>query len=123
MIQLRILAAAAAVAASAAALLPTPAHAAEGCGAIYSAGQTGVGKCTYVASANGAIIASSVNWKVTVVHPNGTSNIFSGNTPAYHPSSGAPIKAGDSVTAEVFGPGSVIVGTATEGNNVVLPKP
>lgn len=122
MTKLRILAAVA-VAASTAAFLPTPAQAAEGCGAVYSAGQTGVGRCTYVATANGAIIASSVNWKVTVAHPNSTSNVYSGNTPAYHPSSGAPIKAGDTVTAEVSGPGSVIVGTATEGNNVVLPKP
>lgn len=100
----------------------SPAHAAEGCGAVFSAGATGVGRCTYVASANGAIIASSTNWKVTITR-GGSSSSVGGTAPEYRPSSEGRIRAGDVVTAEVFGPGSVIVGTATEGNNIVPPQP
>lgn len=98
-------------------------HAAEGCAAIYSAGQTQVARCTYKATAAGAIIAGSSSWKVTVTKASGAKKVYSGSTPEYLPSSGAPIVAGDTVVAEVSGPGQVIVGTATEGNNVVLPKP
>jgi hypothetical protein len=118
----RIFALAAVVAAAAGSIAAPGARAAEGCGAVYSAGQTNVGRCTYTATAPGAIVASSVNWKVTVKRGASTL-VFGANAPAYHPSSGAPIKAGDVVTAEVFGPGAVIVGTATEGDGVVLPQP
>ena len=114
--------AAAGLAAVSFSVVHSPAQAAEGCGAVYSANTTRVGRCTYVATANGSIIASSTSWKVTITR-GGTPLVIGGTTPAYYPSSGAPIKAGDVVTAEVFAPGSIIVGTATEGSNVVLPQP
>lgn len=99
------------------------AQAAEGCSAVYNANATQAGRCTYKATASGAIVASGATWKVTVNHAGGGQRVFAGTTPAYYPSSASPIASGDTVVAEIFGPGSVIVGTATEGDNVVLPKP
>jgi len=99
-----------------------PAHAAEGCGAFFSGGATGISRCTYVASANGAVVASSTSWRVTV-NRGGAVTVLTGAAPEYRPSTEGRIRAGDIVTAEVFAPGSVIVGSATEGSGVVPPQP
>ena len=97
--------------------------AAEGCAAISPHGSTKINTCTYEATANGAIIAMSNNWKVTITTKGKKPVTVTGDKPTYHSSMTDPkIKPGDKVVAETAG-GVVVVGTGTAGNNVVLPKP
>ena len=96
---------------------------AEGCSAISPHGSTKINTCTYVATANGAIIAASNKWKVTITRNGKPLPAITGEAPAYHSSTTSPkIVKGDKVVAETSG-GVVVVGSATNGNNVVLPKP
>lgn len=97
--------------------------AAEGCTAISPHGSTKINTCTYDATVAGAIIAASTNWKVTITPKGKAPVVIKGTAPTYHSSTTDPkIKPGDKVVAESAG-GVVVVGSATAGNNLVLPKP